>query len=702
MKSNTEERHITRRGLFSLSSGRVVSEMTKPRAEMTRSERVSSDRRAVTHSMAAARTARVFADQQTQNFIKNSQPSKNPHDRLRLSRRTFLAASAATIATTKAFADTPFTSFAFPGTGFPTSRTMPARIADIFNILDFGADPTGVSDSQPAFQAAITAASNNGIIFGPNGAYKTLSPILIPVGLSLQFIGEGSSITANFNGFVFDNLSSPYNAVSGVSVIERWLIQNSFSGNNFSVTANDTWSASGSPVTITLSGLDPGVVAGGAFWVSDTRLSNNSVFIGMITGVSWPDVTVASTAVASGATSDLGVRILQCYPAGASWSNGAATITMAATRPAGIGTGLYYVYNYESFVTDPKHDFPIGVASWSGTTVTFVPGYGGVGGASTGSADRLWFAPVAGCIRYSSVVGATVRNCNLSGFIGLTTSQDKIVPNDPTVGAAEGFHVVADTCNFSNPSGFSGLMGQTGIYYQNNSISINSNHNSMWCAERLSGTSCGIIGGRAEICYFAIIIGGDTTASNNSLSNGFIEGRSLESNLLGIYGKSGSAVIKSTGASSFALPSTSLGGFYFNAFAGAVINSGAGGNFGSAYAIYVANPNNNRTNLTFTSAFASNFSTPSSSWRTPPQAWAATYIQCLSWDGVNQIAFNPTYLYANLPGVSTNPDAIEGDEFNISDGTNGLGWGDVATDTGTHTTHYLVRYNGTDWTVMGK
>ena len=37
----------------------------------------------------------------------------------------------------------PFTSFAFAATGGPTKRTMPDRLAEVKNVLDFGADPTG-------------------------------------------------------------------------------------------------------------------------------------------------------------------------------------------------------------------------------------------------------------------------------------------------------------------------------------------------------------------------------------------------------------------------------------------------------------------------------------------------------------------------------------------------------------------------------
>lgn len=572
--------------------------------------------------------------------------------------------------------------------GATTKRTPAARAADIFNVLDFGADPTGVGDSQPAIQAAITAASNSGIIFFPKGNYKVLSAVLIPTGSSLNFIGEGNGTTiqGNFNGFIFDNLSDPYNAAGAISSIEQLNIANSFVGNHFSMPTGGTWSASGSPTTILLSGSNPGVAAGGALWV--TGLGANSVFIGMITSVaSWPTVTVSSAAVASGAN-PLTAKIIQCYAAGGSFSAVASTITMAATRPAGIGTGLYYVYDYELYLADPRTDFTIGVASWSGTTVTFTPTSNGSIINSIGSSDRLWFAPVAGCIRYSSVVGAKITNCFISGFYGVTTSECKVPNVDGSTGSAQGFHIVIDTCTFSNPSGFSGLMGQTGAYLTNNSIAINSNSSGLWCAERLSGSTCGIIGGRCEVNHFGIIIGGDFTASNNSLSGGFIIGRSMESNLQAIYCKGGSCSIISTGASCNALPSTVLGGFYLNAFSGVVENAGAIGNFGSQYAIEITGIGG-RGNVTFISAYGTNHSTPANGWRIPTQAWWGT---CITSD-------NPAlvYTFAGLPSGSPAP--LEGETYDISD-SNTATWG--ATVAGGGSNHVSVRYNGTNWTVTGK
>jgi hypothetical protein len=576
------------------------------------------------------------------------------------------------------------------------TRTVGDRLGDVYNVLDFGADPTGANPSTTtaAIQAAVTAASGNGTIFFPKGAYSVNSAILIGSNASLVFrgVGNGSSITANFNGFIFDTLSTPYNA-NITCVIECLSLQNSYTGNNWQIAANGTWSASGSPVSITLSGSNPGVAAGGALYINDSRFSTNSVFVGMITSVaSWPTVTVSSTAIASGATSNLGMHVVQAYLAGASWSGSATTITMSTTPPVGIGSGQYYVYDYDYILSDPKTNFNFGVATWSGTTLTLTPGTTVVG-PSIGSADRLWLAPVAGCVRYSSVVIGSVRDCLISGFIGVTSSEDKIVANDPTLGAAEGFGFTVDRCNFSNPAGCSAVAGQTGIYLQNNSLASYNSFNSLWCGIRLSGTACAIIGGRAEVCYFGYILGGDSTSTNNVSVNSVMASVSMESNLLGLYVQSGGNVnLNAIGAICNAV--NPIGGFFFNNITGVIQNSSAGGNFGTGWGMYFTNTDNNRYNLTLISCSAFNNSTPSQGWHIPTNAWWGTCIQC----------DNPPlrYLFANLPGVSTNPAAVEGDEFNITDGTNGLTWGATVTNTGTHTTHYKVRYNGTTWTVVGQ
>lgn len=52
-------------------------------------------------------------------------------------------------------------------------------------VTGYGADPTGVADSATAISNALTAAAPGQVVYLPAGTYKTLSPLVIPQGVSL-------------------------------------------------------------------------------------------------------------------------------------------------------------------------------------------------------------------------------------------------------------------------------------------------------------------------------------------------------------------------------------------------------------------------------------------------------------------------------------------------------------------------------------
>jgi hypothetical protein len=69
------------------------------------------------------------------------------------------------------------------------------------NILDFGADPTGVANSSAAIQAAINSLPNGGAIYCPTGQYLLNTTITFPEGDYFKFYGDGSIRTIfTFNG----------------------------------------------------------------------------------------------------------------------------------------------------------------------------------------------------------------------------------------------------------------------------------------------------------------------------------------------------------------------------------------------------------------------------------------------------------------------------------------------------------------------
>jgi len=67
------------------------------------------------------------------------------------------------------------------------------KLQQTINVLDFGADPTGATDSTAAIQAALTAAGSEGIIYFPKGTFL-LSATLNALG-NQQLIGAGHNNT---------------------------------------------------------------------------------------------------------------------------------------------------------------------------------------------------------------------------------------------------------------------------------------------------------------------------------------------------------------------------------------------------------------------------------------------------------------------------------------------------------------------------
>src|SRR4029077_13245379 len=83
-------------------------------------------------------------------------------------------------------------------TGGNIVRSAQNRSADVVNILDFGADPTGVSDSAPAIiNAAATVSADNArqkAVYVPAGIYRVNSQIHLSAAQTLFGDSRGSSV----------------------------------------------------------------------------------------------------------------------------------------------------------------------------------------------------------------------------------------------------------------------------------------------------------------------------------------------------------------------------------------------------------------------------------------------------------------------------------------------------------------------------
>ena len=78
----------------------------------------------------------------------------------------------------------------YTATGGSVARSAQARAADVANVLDFGADPTGAADSTTAFQAALATGK---ACYAPKGAYRITGPLV--VGANQALYGDGRSST---------------------------------------------------------------------------------------------------------------------------------------------------------------------------------------------------------------------------------------------------------------------------------------------------------------------------------------------------------------------------------------------------------------------------------------------------------------------------------------------------------------------------
>jgi hypothetical protein len=84
--------------------------------------------------------------------------------------------------------------------GFP--RLLADRLADVVDVVDFGADPTGSRDSAPACAAAIASAPSGQAVrlYWPSGTYRLASDCSSAGRIVTADMGAGARVGANFGG----------------------------------------------------------------------------------------------------------------------------------------------------------------------------------------------------------------------------------------------------------------------------------------------------------------------------------------------------------------------------------------------------------------------------------------------------------------------------------------------------------------------
>jgi hypothetical protein len=116
------------------------------------------------------------------------------------------------------------------------SRTVQSKLRDTVSVLDFGADPTGASDSRAAFQSAVNAviAAGRGTVYVPDGTYlingttssdSILNGVLFPWDNNydlrpyLRLVGDGGvTIKAGSNSMAVFRVSTTFVEISGICI----------------------------------------------------------------------------------------------------------------------------------------------------------------------------------------------------------------------------------------------------------------------------------------------------------------------------------------------------------------------------------------------------------------------------------------------------------------------------------------------------
>ncbi len=155
---------------------------------------------------------------------------------------------------------------------------------NVYNIVAYGADTTGVADSYPAIQAAVQAAEvAGGTVWIPTGTYKLTQAVLFAASTGVKVLGAGAGSVIKANASTLgamltitgenvglDNFTIDGNYTSGVSSVDMGLVSIS---NAIDITVKSCWIKNSRRA---------GVRIYGDAWrisISDCTLSNNYVSI---------------------------------------------------------------------------------------------------------------------------------------------------------------------------------------------------------------------------------------------------------------------------------------------------------------------------------------------------------------------------------------------------------------------------------------
>lgn len=607
-----------------------------------------------------------------------------------IKRRSLLTGSAiAALAglQSRAEADTAFTSFAFAATGEPAARTMPDRLAEIKNVMDFGAVGDGYHDDTTNIQNAVnwTTGANRGTIYFPLGTYKITAPITFNYngspGLSICFRGEGTGSVINPTGFsagagyAFDrHLATPNNTAQ--VIIEKIALTGDGSptgafrlGSCNSILVRDV---------ITGGGLTTEDSAGNS---SQNFLLQNCKFIGGI--------------VIGGTGSVQQCNFINTVNAITAYGNG---FCIEGCRIENCGT--CYLLGVDSSGTDQG---ATGFALIGGTTEGNWLSFDFAGtckGFYLGSIDVLGHDFTnAGPNSSSAMPFGTYTYNSGTGLVTLNLTNP--VPSAlVTTGANIGILGTNVTANYTinsyainSPStGYVTLtMATTPDFSVNAEIAVSGLN---IAAANVSSTIFSISGN--QVAYFAGTLAGSPSGGGTATVN-FLDGNQtcvLASGSTVTYTAATGHSVSPSGGGNLGMGQRYGIWVRANKASYGIIQGMNVGNFISTAAAQVDAATSRAALVFFGCSFLPG-SGGGANLTAPSNAYTAQFQQC---------NVNPIWTYSQLP---TGGNVFEGDQFTISDALAGncsdsaCGWGANVTG-GTGALHRLVRWNGSNYTVVAK
>lgn len=293
-----------------------------------------------------------------------------------------------------------------------------------------------------------------------------------------------------------------------------------------------------------------------------------------------------------------------------------------------------------------------------------------------------------GCIRLGATQGGVIRNCQLGAHINITTEDAPGVSSQ---------NINISNCQFSLSGNQTGshhiIIGGGGI------IEDIGTQNGSETGIRAYGSGLHCAGMRMERNGTCWMLGKDSADNAVGLSGFSIVSSTFEGNwtAMDFVGPCNGFFVGGLFIQGHDLdnagPTASIQGTQYgiriraDCARNGVISACNFGSWADVAGVSIANATS-RTNLVIDCTSSKQTGSSGADWTVPTNAYTASFERC---------NVQPVWTYSQLP---TGTDVLEGDEFDISDSTTAT-WGANVT-VGGGSNRVRVRYNGTNYTVVGK